>query len=220
MKILFTDDDPLILDALSACVEREGYQAFVAKDGNEALALWREERPDIICLDIMMAVCNGYQVCQEIRKKDKETPILFLSAKNEVSDVVAGLNLGADDFIRKPFTRAEVMARIRACLRRTQKDSEQFLMLDLTIFPSQLLAKRGEEEIELSPREVRILRLLHRHAGKPVTRDQLLDYCWGTDYFPNSRTLDQHILVLRKKLSGDSSLSVIETVRSVGYMFG
>ncbi|MGJ8656302.1 MAG: response regulator transcription factor [Akkermansiaceae bacterium] len=220
MKILLADDDPLTLEALAACVEREGFQSLRANDGVEALALWRSESPDIVCLDIMMPNCNGYEVCKEIRESDADVPILFLSAKNEEADVVVGLDLGADDFIRKPFSRGEVMARIRATLRRSSavKNETQFEMLDIEVFPLQLLARRGEERIDLTPREVNMLMLLYRCKGDVVSRDQFLDHCWGVDYFPDSRTLDQHILMLRKKIEREpGSPEIIQTVRGVGY---
>lgn len=220
MKILLADDDPLTLEALAACVEREGFHSLRASDGMEALALWKSENPDIVCLDIMMPNCNGYEVCKEIRKSDVDVPILFLSAKNEEADVVVGLDLGADDFIRKPFSRGEVMARIRATLRRSSavKNETQFEMLDIEVFPLQLLARRGEERIDLTPREVNMLMLLHRCKGGVVSRDQFLDHCWGVDYFPDSRTLDQHILMLRKKIEREPGTpEIIQTVRGIGY---
>ena len=118
MKILIAEDDPLTLDALATCIEAEGFSTLQAQDGRQAIELWRDQNPDLVCLDIMMPEINGYDVCKRIRSSDTELPILFLSAKNEEADVVSGLDLGADDFIRKPFTRLEVIARIRAALRR------------------------------------------------------------------------------------------------------
>lgn len=220
MTILIAEDDALTLDALAACVEGDGFTSLRAPDGQAALQLWREEKPDIVCLDIMMPGMSGYEVCRRIRKSDREIPILFLSAKNQEIDIVAGLDLGADDFVRKPFTHSEVMARIRAILRRARPSSmDGTLQLgDLTIHPRALLAKRDERSIDLIPREVSILQLLHAHAGEPVSRDALLDHCWGRDYFPDSRTLDQHIHHLRKKIEQDpASPQLIQTVRAVGY---
>ena len=196
MKILIAEDDPLTLEALASCIEAEGFSTLQAQDGRQAIDLWRNENPDLVCLDIMMPEINGYDVCRRIRASDETLPILFLSAKSEESDVVSGLNLGADDFIRKPFTRLEVIARIRAALRRIAKQSSDdlFTFGDLAVQPSALLARRNETVIDLTPREISILHLLYQHQGKPVSRDTLLDTCWGMDYFPNSRTLDQHIL--------------------------
>lgn len=222
MTILIAEDDPLTLDALSTCIESEGFTALRAPDGKQAIDLWRSEKPDLLCLDIMMPHIDGYEVCRRVRASDRTVPILFLSAKNQEIDVVVGLDLGADDFIRKPFTRREVMARIRAALRRRvpEGESEHFRLADLTVHPSSLLAKRDGKSIDLTPREVSMLRLLHEHRGEPVSRDAFLDTCWGIDYFPDSRTLDQHILLLRKKIEVDpAEPQIIRTVRAVGYRF-
>ena len=222
MTILIAEDDPLTLDALATCIESEGFTALRAPDGKQAIDLWRSEKPDLLCLDIMMPHIDGYEVCRRVRASDRTVPILFLSAKNQEIDVVVGLDLGADDFIRKPFTRREVMARIRAALRRRvpEGESEHFRLADLTVHPSSLLAKRDGKSIDLTPREVSMLRLLHEHRGEPVSRDAFLDTCWGIDYFPDSRTLDQHILLLRKKIEADpAEPQIIRTVRAVGYRF-
>lgn len=222
MTILIAEDDPLTLDALATCIESEGFTALRAPDGKQAIDLWRSEKPDLLCLDIMMPHIDGYEVCRRVRASDRTVPILFLSAKNQEIDVVVGLDLGADDFIRKPFTRLEVMARIRAALRRRvpEGESEHFRLADLTVHPSSLLAKRDGKSIDLTPREVSMLRLLHKRRGESVSRDAFLDTCWGIDYFPDSRTLDQHILLLRKKIEVDpAEPQIIRTVRAVGYRF-
>ena len=223
MKILLAEDDPLTLEALSACLEEEGFDTLSAADGKQALDLWTEHRPQLLCLDIMMPEIDGFEVCRRVRATDSAVPILFLSAKNEEIDVVAGLGLGADDFIRKPFTRAEVIARIRAALRRAHPvngKGRRFTMLDLAVYPDALLAERAGKGIELTRREVSMLELLHRNAGVPVSRDAFLDECWGLEYFPDSRTLDQHVLMLRKKVEVDpSNPAIIATVRGTGYRY-
>ena len=222
MTILIAEDDPITLEALAACIEREGFATLRAPDGRAAIDLWRSKKPDLVCLDIMMPGLDGYEVCRRIRASDSVTPVLFLSAKNQERDVVAGLDLGADDFIRKPFTRNEVMARIRAALRRHAKSGGEndFRMDDLLVRPEALVAEREGQRIDLSPREVGILRLLHQRQGRPVSRDALLDACWGLDYFPDSRTLDQHISLLRRKIERDPAHPrLIETVRGIGYRF-
>jgi len=222
MKILIADDDPITLDTLSACIEMEGFQPLCAGDGREAIALWRDQEPSLICLDIMMPEIDGFEVCRRIRKSDPEVPILFLSAKNQEIDIVAGLDLGADDFIRKPFTRPIVMARIRAALRRGGSNNQEksFSFGNLTVFPDQLAADKDGEMLDLTPREVSMLSLLYQHQGQPVSRDAFLDTCWGVDYFPDSRTLDQHIFLLRKKVELDpGSPQLIQTVRAVGYRY-
>jgi DNA-binding response OmpR family regulator len=206
MNILIAEDDPLTLDALAACIESEGFTALRAIDGKSAIDLWRSNRPDLLC--------------RRVRASDLTVPILFLSAKNQEIDVVHGLDLGADDFIRKPFTRREVMARIRAALRRAapRESTDHFPFGDLEVHPRALLARRQDTTIDLTPREVSILKLLHDHRGEAVTRDALLDTCWGLDYFPDSRTLDQHIFLLRKKIEPEpTNPTHIQTVRAIGY---
>ena len=219
MKILLTEDDPLTLEALGELLRLEGFEVCEASSGEAALELWRSERPDLVCLDIMMPDMDGYEVCRRLRKLDAAVPILFLSAKSEENDVIVGLELGADDFIRKPFTTGEVLARIRAALRRAYpgKASRVLEMTGLKVWPDELRAERDGKEIELTPREVSMLVLLNEKVNRPVSRDEFLDRCWGMDYFPDSRTLDQHIHMLRKKIGGEST--VIETVRGVGYRF-
>ncbi len=222
MKLLIAEDDPLTLDALATCMENDGFEVVSAKDGLEAIELWQKSKPDLICLDIMMPLCDGYSVCKQIRRMDKVVPILFISAKNEEQDLITGLDLGADDFIRKPFTRGEVMARVRAAIRRIKPDEleEKLVMQHLILMPQRLTAICKNGEIDLTPREVSMLRILLENEGKPVSRDQFLDRCWGVDYFPDSRTLDQHILTLRKKIEKDSSEPrIIQTVRGIGYRF-
>ena len=223
MKILLADDDPITLDALHACIEPEGFTALLARDGREALVLWEKDRPDLLCLDIMMPQVDGYEVCRRVRASDPQVPVLFLSAKSEEIDVVVGLQLGADDFIRKPFGKHELLARIRAALRRAHARSQpapHFTMHDLTVYPLELRAERGGTSIDLSPREASILALLHERAGQVVNRDAILNRCWGLDYFPESRTLDMHIAKLRKRIEPDPAApTLIETVRGVGYRF-
>lgn len=224
MKILVADDDPLTLEALDACLSQEGFETVLAKNGQEVLERWSENEVDLICLDIMMPEVDGFEVCRQVRKRDEEVPVIFLSAKNEEVDVVVGLELGGDDFVRKPFGKHELLARIRTVLRRAStkmngKKSASFLIRDeLEVFPKELRAVRNGEEICLTPREVGILKLLVSKVDEAVSRDVLLDRCWGTSYFPESRSLDQYIAQLRKKIEEDPSVPrIIETVRGVGY---
>lgn len=222
MKILIADDDPVILDTLRLCLATEGFETLLAADGEQAFALWERHRPDLICLDIMMPKLDGYEVCRRVRAIDPRVPILFLSAKSEEIDVVVGLQLGADDFVRKPFGKHELIARIRAVLRRASAisgRSSSFSMNELTIWPAELRAERVGISIDLSPRETSILKLLHERAGQVVDRDTILNKCWGIDYFPESRTLDQHIAKLRKRIETDPDRPLIETVRGAGYRF-
>lgn len=222
MKILLADDDPIMLETLQVCVATEGFDIVTASDGEEAFAQWNRHRPDLLCLDIMMPKLDGYEVCRRVRAIDPQVPILFLSAKSEEIDIVVGFQLGADDFIRKPFGKHELIARIRAVLRRANSisgRSRSFVMADLTVWPSELRAERDGVNIELSPREAAILALLHQRAGQVVDRDTILNKCWGLDYFPESRTLDQHIAKLRKRIETNPDRPLIETVRGVGYRF-
>lgn len=220
MTLLLADDDPITLDALAACLRPEGFQVLLAKDGAEALTLWQKHKPDLLCLDIMMPGVDGYEVCRRVREKDGRMPVLFLSAKSEEIDVVVGLRLGADDFVRKPFGKHELIARIHSALRRVstaKTPAACFEMGVLRVFPDELRAQRGEEaSVDLTPREVALLKLLHERRGQALSRDVILDACWGLDYMPESRTLDQHIAKLRKKIEQEPE-EFIETVRGVGY---
>lgn len=229
MKILVAEDDPLTREAVAACLDAEGFTTVLAENGREALDLWKREPADLVCLDIMMPEIDGYEVCRKIRSENARIPVVFLSAKNEEIDVVVGLELGADDFVRKPFGRHELIARVKSALRRApaadstssaDRSREQFAMGALVVFPKELRAEKDETEIELTPRETGILALLHERRGEAVHRDAILDRCWGLDYYPESRTLDQHIAKLRKKIEEDpAEPKIIETVRGVGYRF-
>ena len=226
MKVLVAEDDLHIRQGLMDVLSNEGYTVIGAPDGEAALALYSSESPDILCLDIMMPGINGYDLCKQIRKDDPHTPLLFISAKSEEIDRVLGLELGADDFIIKPFGVREVIARIRAVTRRvtlqnqTPNGDKSFPLGDLEIHPGELRAKRGDTTIELSLRDISILQLLQQHAGQAVSRDQLFDTCWGLDHMPNSRTLDQHISQLRKRIELDpKSPQLIKTVQGIGYRY-
>ncbi len=226
MKILVAEDDDNIRQGLIELLEREGYQAVAAADGREALQLFATERPDFVCLDIMMPGVNGYDVCRKLRETHPELPIIFISAKSEEIDKVVGLELGADDFIMKPFGVREVAARIRAVTRRYlasrgpgEKD-QLFEMADITVFPAELRARRGETTIELSLRDVCILRLLYNNRGKVVDRDSLFNHCWRLNYVPSSRSLDQHISQLRRRIeTAPHDPQIIRTVHGLGYRF-
>ena len=226
MKVLIAEDDRHTREGLAEVLQREGYQTVCAADGAEALIVYDRERPDFVCLDIMMPGMDGYTVCRELRKRDERLPIVFISAKSEEMDRVVGLELGGDDFITKPFGVREVTARIRAVTRRCfavgsqGQEPRMFTMHDLAVFPAELRARRGEETIDLSLRDVRILELLYRRTGQVVDRNTFFDVCWDVDYLPNSRTLDQHISQLRKRIERDPQQpSIIRTVHGVGYRF-
>ena len=228
MKILVAEDDVLIRDGLCEILEAEGFDCSVAQDGEQALKVYEQDKPQLLLLDIMMPKQDGYSVCREVRKSDPHTAIIFISAKSEEIDRVVGLELGADDYIMKPFGKHEVLARIRAAFRRynltrqsdSSKASSKFMMGDLEVDPEQLRARRGDQRFELSVRDCKILALLHANQNKVVSRDQLFDACWGTRYLPSSRTLDQHISKLRKLIETDpKNPCLIKTVHGVGYRF-
>ncbi len=225
MKILIAEDDRYIREGLQDLLESEGYQTISAVDGVEAVRKYQEEAPHLVLLDIMMPEKDGYSVCREIRNHSQDVPVIFLSAKAEEIDRVIGLELGADDYIMKPFGTREVVARIRAvtrrCLAGKQKQQARVLKFgDLEVYPEELRARRGDQRTDLSLRDVRILELLHGNRGKVVDRDTLFNRCWGQNYLPNSRTLDQHISKLRKLIEKDpQNPQIIRTVHGVGYRY-
>lgn len=226
MKILIAEDDLFIREGLQALLEEEGYDILLAKDGIDALSIYASNQPDFVLLDIMMPGMDGYSVCREIRRSNTHIPVIFISAKSEEIDRVVGLELGADDYIMKPFGTREVIARIRAVTRRTlaqqssDRSTDSFRMGDLQVFPKELRAKRNSAIIELSLRDIHILQYLYDHQGKVANRDQLFDCAWGRNYLPSSRTLDQHISKLRKLIETDpKDPTIIQTVHGVGYRF-
>lgn len=226
MKILIAEDDRHILAGLKEILESEGFETLTARSGREALDLFGSQSPDFVCLDIMMPGMNGYDVCREIRKRDPRIPIMFITAKSEEIDRVVGLELGADDYIVKPFGVREVVARVRAVARRclaaraASGTMQPFQMGDLEILPAELRARRGDEVVDLSPRDVAILAVLHEQRGKAVDRYTLFQRAWGVDHIANSRTLDQHISQLRKRVERDpKEPEIIRTVHGVGYRF-
>lgn len=226
MKVLIAEDDPNTRSGLQEILEAEGYETITAHDGDEAVTLFERERPDFVCLDIMMPGTSGYDVCRAIRRADAAVPVIFISAKSEEIDKVVGLELGADDFIVKPFGVREVVARIRAVTRRRMAAAApaarpaSFHIGDLEVFPSELRARRGTTTIELSLRDVKILALLREQRGAVISRDVFFRECWGLDHVPNSRTLDQHIAQLRKRIEVDPRHpAIILTVHGSGYRY-
>lgn len=225
MKILVVEDDTNIRQGLVEALSREGYTLIAAENGIVGLEKYQQQKPDFMILDIMMPEMDGYQVCREIRKQDEDIPIIFLSAKDEEIDRVVGLELGADDYISKPFGIHEIRARIktiaRRCLRRNNPQPDtSFCFGDLTVYPNELCALRQTERLELSLREIKILACFYQHKNQVVTREMLFDAVWGYDYLPNSRTLDQHISKLRKVIELDpNNPLLIRTVHGVGYRY-
>lgn len=225
MKILIAEDDLNIRQGLEKALSREGYTIVTAENGRVALQKYYTEQPDFLILDIMMPEFDGYAVCREVRKHTDQLPIIFLSAKDEEIDRVVGLELGADDYISKPFGIHEVRARIktiaRRCLRINNELTDQsFQFGDLTIYSNQLCACRGEQRIDLSLREVKILYCLYTNKNQIVTRDMLFNQAWGYEHIPNSRTLDQHVSKLRRIIEHDNqNPQLIKTVHGLGYRY-
>lgn len=222
-KVLIIEDEPNMILGLKDSCEYEGYEVCVARDGREGLEKASSEKPDIILLDVMLPVMSGLDVCRTLRTRGIETPILMLTARSEETDKVVGLEVGADDYVTKPFSIKELLARIRAHLRRAQKqvgDIETFSFADVELNFKKYAARKGGQELELSPREFEILRYLIRRRGETVTRDQLLDEVWGYESSPVTRTVDNHIAKLRQKIEPDpSEPQHIITVHRLGYRF-
>ncbi|MEO2018400.1 MAG: response regulator transcription factor [Fuerstiella sp.] len=224
MKVLVAEDDQFTRNGLVEVLESEGYQVVAAADGTEAIQQFRDQQPDFVCLDIMMPSRSGYEACSAIRAASPDVPIIFISAKAEEVDRLVGFEVGADDFIAKPFSVREVVARVRAVARRCcaakPEVPAEFSMGSLTVLPGELRAKRGDNVIDLSPRDVKILQLLHDNPGKALDRNVIFNHAWGEDYFPNSRTLDQHVSQLRKRVEVDPKEPIlVRTVHGVGYRY-
>lgn len=227
-KILVVDDDINICELLRLYIEKEGYEVVIANDGGQAVQKFKLERPDLVMLDIMLPVLDGWQVCREIRKTS-QCPIIMLTAKGEVFDKVLGLELGADDYVVKPFETKEIVARIKAVLRRVNGGNEQIvapehskkevrydkLIINLTNYE----LKVNGEQIDTPPKEMELIYHLASNPNRVFTRDQLLDEVWGFDYYGDSRTVDVHVKRLREKLEGVSNKWALKTVWGVGYKF-
>ncbi|MBQ2667896.1 MAG: response regulator transcription factor [Clostridia bacterium] len=222
-KILIVDDDKNICELLRLYIEKEGFDTAMAHDGRAALQVFDAANPDLILLDIMLPELDGWQVCREIRKKS-QCPIIMLTAKGEVFDKVLGLELGADDYVVKPFETKEVIARINAVLRRMGKQQEtaktQEVSFDnLTINLTNYELKVRGVQVDTPPKEMELIYHLASNPNRVFTRDQLLDEVWGFDYYGDSRTVDVHVKRLREKLEGVSDKWTLKTVWGVGYKF-
>ncbi|NLL37013.1 MAG: response regulator transcription factor [Fretibacterium sp.] len=221
-RILIADDNRDIVDILKRFAEKENLKVDAAFDGEEALELFEKKDYDLVLLDIMMPKKDGYEVCKAIRKTSM-VPIIMITAKGEDYEKIMGLDLGADDYIVKPFSVAEVMARIRAILRRIEKKSDQNPALTLGSMKLDLASYTFEvdgQNVDLTKKEFELLWTLASNAGKVFTRESLLDSLWGYDYYGDSRTVDTHIKRLRAKLAGFPGLDgAIKTIRGVGYKF-
>ena len=224
MKVLVAEDDALTRDGLAEVLSGEGYQVTLAEDGTQAIELFRKVQPDFVCLDIMMPGSSGFEVCKAIRSDDENIPIIFISAKSEEIDRLVGCERGADDFITKPFSLREVVARVRAvtrrCFARQEKKNDTFSMNQLEVCRSELRARRNSQVIELSLRDVNLLQLLWENSGKALERRTIYMEAYGENFFPASRTLDQHVSQLRKRIELDPQNPLIVcTVHGIGYRF-
>jgi len=220
-KILVCDDDKNICELLRMYLEKEGFEVTLAYNGVQALELFETAPPSLILLDIMMPLLDGWQVCREVRKTSV-CPIIMLTAKGETFDKVLGLELGADDYVVKPFDAKEVIARVKAVLRRTSPASAQLKEVQfdqLTVNLTNYELWVGGVQIDTPPKELELIFHLASNPGRVFTRDQLLDEVWGFDYFGDSRTVDVHVKRLREKLEGVSEEWQLKTVWGVGYKF-
>ena len=226
-KILVVDDDINICELLRLYIEKEGYEVVIANDGGQAITKFKTEKPNLVMLDIMLPVLDGWQVCREIRKTS-QCPIIMLTAKGEVFDKVLGLEIGADDYVVKPFETKEIVARIKAVLRRVndtlpasevQSSKKEVSYENLVINLTNYELRVKDEQIDTPPKEMELIYYLASNPNRVFTRDQLLDEVWGFDYYGDSRTVDVHVKRLREKLEGVSNKWALKTVWGVGYKF-
>jgi len=220
--VVVVDDEPTLTSTLKYNLEREGYRVLTAADGAAALKIARAERPDLMLLDLMLPVMGGLEVCRILRR-EMSLPILMLTAKGEEIDKVVGLELGADDYVTKPFGMRELMARVHALLRRSERPDQGMETLtsgNLEIDLKRREASRDGTKLELKPKELELLLYFLRNKGRAFTREQLLRDVWGYDFLGDSRTVDVHIRWLRQKIEADPAKPVrLITVRGVGYRF-
>jgi len=223
MKVLVVDDENPIVEAVAYNLRKEGFQALTASDAEQCLDIARTERPDLIILDVMLPSASGFDVCRMLRKQN-DVPIIMLTARAEETDRVVGLELGADDYITKPFSMRELMARVKTVLRRTHVgavSTESIVKAgNLTVDPNRYEVTLGDKRIELSPKEFDLLRFMATHPGQVFSRQSLLDRVWGADAYVEDRTVDVHIRWLREKIEVNASRPErLLTVRGVGYKF-
>ena len=223
ISVLIVEDDRNIQELLQLYLEKEGYAVTVASDGGQGLAKFRSIKPDLVLLDVMMPVMDGWSVCRAIRA-DSQTPIIMLTAKGETDDKVSGLKSGADDYVTKPFEMKELLARIEAVLRRTgtapaQEASRRLTFDKMTIDMDAFELIVDGKKVDTPPKEMELLFYLASSPNRVYTRNQLLDEVWGFDYFGDSRTVDVHVKRLREKLEGVSESWNLKTVWGVGYKF-
>ncbi len=217
-RILVVDDDPKILSFMRRGLSFAGYAIDMAADGEEALAIARDQAPDLVVLDVMLPGVDGLEVCRRLRAGDPDLPILMLTARDRVPDRVAGLDAGADDYLVKPFAFDELLARIRALLRRARPPEGEILRYaDLTLNPATREVVRGGRPVELTTREHDLLEFLLRHPRQVLSRDLIFERVWGSDFLGESNLIDVHIMRLRDKLEAAGEPRLIHTIRGAGY---
>lgn len=219
--VLIVEDDPTMLRGLKDNFEFAGHKVLTAADGEAGLNTALDARPDLIILDIMLPKINGYEVCQTLRKQKLDMPIILLTAKGEESDVILGLNLGADDYVTKPFSIRELLARAEAFLRRRrQAEPSTYAFGDLCLdLGARRLTRKGAE-VKLSPKEFQLLEFLVKRPGRALTRDEILNGVWGYDCFSGPRSVDRFVTTLRNKIEPDPASPIyIHTIREIGYRF-
>jgi len=220
-NVLIVEDEPPLVELLSYNLEKAGFQAQIARDGDEALLAVEERRPDLVLLDWMLPYVSGIEICRRLRRnpETRDLPIILLTARGEEDDRIRGLEAGADDYVVKPFSPSELVARVRAVLRRTRPAFDQDLLTygDIAMDLTTHRVSRADAPVELGPTEFRLLRFLMEHPGRVFSREQLLDSVWGHDAYIEPRTVDVHIRRLRKAMNLPGKDDLIRTVRSAGY---
>jgi two-component system response regulator MprA len=217
VRILVVDDERAVREAIQRALRLEGYDVEMATDGQEALFALARRGVDAIVLDVLMPVLDGLETARKLRRQGNSTPILMLTARHEVSDRVAGLDAGADDYLVKPFALEELLARLRALLRRSAGGDEMLSFGDLTLDPGTREVRRGDRPIELTRTEFLLLELFLRNPRQVLTRDVIFDRVWGYDFGPASNSLEVYVGYLRRKTEADGEPRLIQTVRGVGY---
>jgi two-component system response regulator MprA len=220
MRVLVVDDDPAVLDSLALVLGLDGFDVETASDGREAIRTLAATRPDVVLLDVLMPGLDGLEVCRRMRGSGDRTPVLMLTARDAVTERVAGLDAGADDYLAKPFARDELIARLRALLRRTgwEGDRDVLRFEDLELDPLAHEARRGDRLLELTRTEFLLLELFMAHPRQVLTRSTIFERVWGFDFGPSSNSLEVYVGYLRRKTEADGEPRVLHTVRGVGYV--
>ena len=219
-KLVVAEDDPAVRNAVQRVLELEGYSVVVTKDGVAALDAILSNAPDAVVMDVMMPFSDGLSVCRELRRRANRTPILLLTARHEIGDRVAGLDAGADDYLVKPFSIDELLARVRALLRRNAPNTTSTILqlADLSLDPTRREVRRGSRIVDLTKTEFDLLQVLLEQTGIVLSREYLYEHIWGFDFETNSKSLDVYIGYLRRKIEQDDVTKLLHTVRGVGYV--